>query len=206
MTIATPTRRSLLKGAAAATLATTAGLPAMAQDIEVTEMVMGDADAPVEVIEYASLTCPHCARFHTDVFPQLRANYIDTGKIRFVFREVYFDRFGLWGGMLARCDESRYFGVVDLLLKQQADWSRAGDPAAIVQAMRRVGAQAGLSQEQMEQCLSDGDTAQALVDEYQRNAERDNVRGTPSFIINGTPYGNMGYAAFVDAIEAELEG
>lgn len=205
MTIVTPTRRTLLKGAAAAGVASTVAGRAFAQEIEITDMVLGDPNAPVEVIEYASLTCPHCARFHTDVFPQIRANYVDTGKAKFVFREVYFDRFGLWGAMLARCDESRYFGVVDLLLKQQADWSRAGDPAAIITAMRRVGAQAGLSQEQMEQCLSDSEMAQALVEEYQRNSERDNVRGTPSFFINGEAFGNMGYGEFAAAIDSALE-
>ena len=78
----------------------------------IVEMVQGEADAPVEIIEYASYTCPHCASFHANQYPQLKANYIDTGKVRFVYREVYFDRFGLWASMLARCGgEMRFFGI-----------------------------------------------------------------------------------------------
>ncbi|MEL7214399.1 MAG: DsbA family protein [Pseudomonadota bacterium] len=196
-------RRTVLGGIAAAGALGATGLRAQAAP-EITEMIMGDPDAPVEVIEYASLTCPHCARFHTDVFPRLRENYIETGQVKFLFREVYFDRFGLWGGMLARCDESRYFGVIDLLLKQQAQWSRAGGPAEIVQAMRGIGAQAGLSAEQMEQCLSDRPMAEALVAQYQEHGREHTISGTPAFVIQGQMFGNMAYETFVERIEAAL--
>ena len=77
--------------------------------VAIPDMVIGAADAPVEVIEYASYTCPHCASFHANQFPQLKENYIDTGKIRFVYREVYFDRFGLWASMVARCGGQERF-------------------------------------------------------------------------------------------------
>ncbi|MDH3263488.1 MAG: DsbA family protein, partial [Paracoccaceae bacterium] len=81
----------------------------------VMEMTLGSPDAKVEVVEYASFTCPHCRNFHQNVFGQIKANYIDIGKIRFVYREVYFDRFGLWAGMVARCGGGqRYFGIAEL--------------------------------------------------------------------------------------------
>jgi len=82
-------------------------------------MVIGDADAPIEMIEYASFTCPHCARFHADVYPLLKADYIDSGKVKFIYREVYFDRFGLWASMIARCGgEARFFGLSNLIYEK----------------------------------------------------------------------------------------
>ena len=173
---------------------------AEAQEIDtsgVMEITMGDPNASITVIEYASYTCPHCARFHEDVFKDLKANYIDTGKINFVYREVYFDRLGLWAGMLARCaGPDGYFDVANLLYEQQADWARAGDPADVAAALRRLGLSAGMSGEQIDACLQDGDKAQAMVAVFQQNAEADNVRATPSFFINGEPYSNMSYADF----------
>ena len=100
---------------------------ARAQDSDVdtsmvVDMALGQEDAPITVIEYASFTCPHCANFHATVFDELRQNYIDTGKIRFIMREVYFDRFGLWAGMVARCsgDPAKYFGTADLVYSHDA--------------------------------------------------------------------------------------
>jgi len=117
-------RRELLKtGGAAIALSAGAGQMAFAQEatIEIQDMVMGAEDAPVEIIEYASFTCPHCARFHADVWPQLKADYVETGKVRFIYREVYFDRFGLWASMIARCGgEGRFFAFTDLIYKEQA--------------------------------------------------------------------------------------
>ena len=173
---------------------------AEAQEIDtsgVMEITMGDPNASITVIEYASYTCPHCARFHEDVFKDLKTNYIDTGKINFVYREVYFDRLGLWAGMLARCaGPDGYFDVANLLYEQQADWARAGDPADVATALRRLGLSAGMSGEQIDACLQDGEKAQAMVAVFQQNAEADNVRATPSFFINGEPYSNMSYADF----------
>ena len=90
--------------------------------VEIPDMVMGAADAPVEIIEYASFTCPHCANFHATTYPLLKADYIDTGKVRFVYREVYFDRFGLWASMIARCGgEMRFFGMAELIYEKQKE-------------------------------------------------------------------------------------
>lgn len=171
----------------------------------VLEMTMGNPDAPVTVIEYASFTCPHCRDFHAGSFKQLKSDYIDTNKINFVYREVYFDRYGLWAGMVARCGgPERYFGFTDLLYSTQSEWARAGDPPDVAQALKRLGRQGGLSEEQVTACLSDGDKAQAMVALYQKNAAADGVNSTPSFIINGTLHSNMPYSEFSSLIDAEL--
>ncbi|WP_293451070.1 DsbA family protein [Planktotalea sp.] len=178
---------------------------ATAQESEIQDMVLGDADATVEIIEYASFTCPHCASFHAGPFKDLKKDYIDTNKVKFVYREVYFDRFGLWGSMIARCaGPDRFFGMTDLLYKEQSLWSRAGDPAAIVAELRKLGLKGGMNDEMLDACLADADKAQAMVAWYQENAERDNVRSTPSFLINGEPYSNMNYADFSAIIDEKL--
>ena len=153
---------------------------------EVPDITLGDADAPVKVIEYASFTCPHCASFHNETFKDFKRDFIDTGKVHFIYREVYFDRFGLWASMVARCaGPERYMGVADLLYQTQSEWARAEDPAAIADSLKRIGAQAGLSQDVLDACLQDAAQAETLVAWYQANASRDNIRSTPSFLING---------------------
>jgi protein-disulfide isomerase len=178
---------------------------ATAQEGDIADMMQGSFDAKVEIIEYASYTCPHCASFHAGPYKDLKKDYVDTGKVKFVFREVYFDRFGLWASMIARCaGPDRFFGMTDLLFKEQSLWSRAGDPAAIVAELRKIGLKGGMDEAQLNACLEDADNAQALVAWYQENAERDNVRSTPSFLINGEPYSNMNYADFSAIIKEKL--
>ncbi len=171
------------------------------------DMTLGNPDAPVTVIEYASFTCPHCRTFHETAFKELKANYIDTGKINFVYREVYFDRYGLWASMIARCagTTQSFFGISDIVYERQAEWSRAADPAAIVNELRKIGLVAGLDAETMEACLQDGDKARTLVAWYQEHAEADGIDSTPSFVINGSKYGNMQYSEMAEIIEAELQ-
>lgn len=173
----------------------------------IAEMSLGNADAPVTVIEYASYTCPHCARFHEGPFKQLKADYIDTGKINFVYREVYFDRYGLWASMIARCagTPEAFFGMSDLFYQKQSEWARAGDATAIVGELRKIGLVAGLDAEKMEACLQDGEKAQTLVAWYQQNATADGVDSTPSFVINGKKYNNMSYAEMAELIDAAAE-
>ncbi len=184
--------------------------PAAAQDAAidtslVQEMSLGNPEARVTVIEYASFTCPHCRRFHETVMPKLKRDYIDTGKIRFVYREVYFDRFGLWAGMVARCGgPMRYFGIVDMIYENQSEWTAGGDPAKIVQNLRKFGKLAGITDEQLDACLSDGDKARALVTVYQQNAEADAIDATPTFVINGKKYSNMPYEDFVRILDEKL--
>jgi protein-disulfide isomerase len=194
--------RTLLSAAAAVMMTLTM---ASAQESEIPDMIQGDADAKVEIIEYASYTCPHCASFHAGPYKDLKKDYIETGKVKFIYREVYFDRFGLWASMIARCaGPDRFFGMTDLLYKEQSLWSRAGDPAAIVVELRKIGLKGGLDNDALDACLEDADNAQALVAWYQENAERDNIRSTPSFLINGEPYSNMNYPDFSAIIDEKL--
>ncbi|MCP5073449.1 MAG: DsbA family protein [Rhodobacteraceae bacterium] len=184
---------------------------AMAQEStesEIMEMVLGAEDAPVTVTEYASFTCPHCANFHETVFPNLKADYIDTGKVRFVYREVYFDRFGLWAGMLARCGgPEKYFGMVDLFYKRQREWAQSSaDPATVVEGMKKLGRVAGMSDEHMDACLQDSDQAKALVAAFQKNAEADGIDSTPSLVIGGVTHDNMPYAELRELLDEQLDG
>jgi protein-disulfide isomerase len=159
-------------------------------------MTLGAADAPVTIIEYASFTCPHCARFHETVFGDLVKEYVDTGKVRFIMRDVYFDRFGLWAAMLARCETDKFFAVSDLLYAQQSDWTKADSNEKIVENLYGIGRASGLADEAIGTCLQDNDKAQALVAAYQTNAEQDGIDSTPSFLINGKKYPNMSLEDF----------
>ena len=185
---------------------------AHAQEAEVdtstiAEMVIGAEDAPVTMIEYASYTCPHCANFHNSTFKKLKADYVDTGKVKFIYREVYFDRYGLWASMIARCSgPEKFFGISDLIYKGQSDWARAGGATEIVEELRKIGRLAGLESDQLEACLQDADKAQTLVTWYQENAEEHGIESTPTFIINGEKVANQPYEDMKKLIDAKLEG
>jgi protein-disulfide isomerase len=208
-----PNRRALMlalslasTGWASAALAQTATTQpaAPAAPITVADFGLGPAEAKVKVIEYASFTCPHCARFHAEVFPQLKKDYIDTGKIRFEYREVYFDRFGLWAAMIARCGgEMRYFGIAGMLFDQQKEWT-AGEPMTVAENLKKIGRTAGLEDAAMDQCLNDKPTAEALIAHYQANFAADQIEGTPTFLINGVKHSNMSYDDMKTLIETEL--
>lgn len=171
----------------------------------VQEMTLGADDAPVEIIEYASYTCPHCARFHEGPFKQLKTDYIDTGKVKFTYREVYFDRFGLWGSMVARCGgKQKFFGITTALYAQQSEWARLQDPVAIADALRKIGRTAGMNNEQLDACLNDAEQAETLVAWFEANAARDGISSTPSFMIDGRTYANMKFAEFQSIIDAKL--
>lgn len=171
----------------------------------IVEMVQGAEDAPVTVMEYASYTCPHCANWHETSYPQLK-DYIDEGKVRFVYREVYFDRPGLWASMIARCGgEQKFFGISDMLYEQQRDWAAGGDPAAIAAKLREIGLKAGLEEAQLEACLTDGDKAQELVSWFEENAKADDITSTPTFLINGEKHSNMAWADMAEIIDGLIE-
>ena len=173
------------------------------------EMSIGNPDAAVTVIEYASFTCPHCASFHASSFKQLKADYIDTGKINFIYRDVYFDRLGLWAAIVARCGdgaENRFFGIADMIYDKQRDWTQAGSPQEIVGELRKIGKTAGLTDADLDACFTDADKAQALYALYLQNAEEDGINSTPSFVINGRKYSNMAYDEMKEILDAALAG
>lgn len=191
--------------AAPAPEATPPAPSAEAAAIEVPEMVLGNPDAKVTIKEYASYTCPHCARFHADVFKQLKADYIDTGKVKFVFREVYFDRYGLWASVIARCGgEMRYFGINSILFDKQREWAASEDPAVVVENLKTIGRSAGLSNEALDTCLKDEKFVEAMVAKFQSNMAEDGVEATPTLFVNDTKHSNMTYADLKALIDAEL--
>ncbi|WP_341367424.1 DsbA family protein [Yoonia sp. BS5-3] len=173
---------------------------------EIVDMVKGNPDADVEVIEYASFTCPHCASFHANQFQLLNSNYLETGKIRFVYREVYFDRPGLWASMIARCtgDSDFFFAFSDLLYQRQSEWLAGGDPSVIINELRTLAKTAGLDDATLDACLSDAAKAEALFTWYQENADRDGINSTPSFLIDGEKYGNMAYDEFAGILDGKI--
>ncbi|HHC29023.1 MAG TPA: DsbA family protein [Rhodobacterales bacterium] len=184
-------------------------LPALGQDageVElVPDVVLGDPDAPVTVIEYASYTCPHCSHFYLDQAKQLKANYVDTGKVKFIHREVYFDRFGLWGGLLAHCGgDLRYHGLSGLIYEKQKEWIGSGDPDEIIANLTTLGKSAGLSEDQIDTCLNDTEMATRLVATFQEQAGADEINATPTLIIDGKKYSNMGYDALAKIIDERL--
>lgn len=162
--------------------------------------VMGDPDAPVTIIEYVSLTCPHCARFHTHVFPDIKKDFIDAGIAKLELREVYFDRLGLQGAMVARCGgEGRYFGFIDHMLRTQREWTREEDERVAFMKIGRVG---GLSSEQVAACLDDEGAAKALVTQYMEFRKDPRLTGTPTLIVNEEKIENPSYDNLAEAINA----
>jgi protein-disulfide isomerase len=147
------------------------------------DKVLGKDDAPVTIIEYASLTCSHCANFHANTFPALKEKYIDTGKVRLIFREFPLDPLSTAASMMARCSaEPRYFPLVSLLFKQQREWAGSEKPLEDLLAIAR---QAGFTQESFEACLKDQKIYDGLNDVKKRGAEVHGVNSTPTFFING---------------------
>jgi len=172
---------------------------------DVMEMSKGNPDSGVTLIEYASFTCPFCRSFHENVYPSLIADYIEPGLINFVYREVYFDRYGLWAGMVARCGGPlRYFGMVDLIYAQQSEWT-SGSPAEISENLRRIGRTAGLSNEELDACMTDAAMAEAMIANYEANMEVHAISGTPSFVLNDEMYGNMNYNDLREILDAAIE-
>ena len=177
----------------------------VARPVSLPDIVLGSAKAPVTITEYASMSCPHCAAFGENVFPMLRSKYIDTGKVRFVFREFPLDIKAAAASMLARCvadgDAEKYFGVVRLLFQQQERLM-----AQTTETLKLIGKQAGMSEAAVETCVKD----QALLDKLaadQRFAFQDlKVDSTPTFFVNGERLkGSMSYEELEERIKPHLK-
>ncbi len=160
------------------------------------DVAQGPANAKVTIIEYASLTCSHCATFHATTYPELKKRYIDTGQVRFILREFPLDPLATAGFMLARCEgEGKYYPITDLLFSQQRNWAYVEKPLDALQAMMR---QAGFSKEKFEGCLRDQKVYDAVNAVKKRGEETLKVTSTPTFFINGQRHsGNMS----IDEIE-----
>ena len=170
------------------------------------DMALGPADAPVTITEYASMTCPHCAAFNATVFPKIKAAYIDTNKIRYVFREFPLDIKAAAGSMLSRCiakeDSAKYFAVTDMLFKQQGDWVMKNT----TETLTRIGKQAGLSQQAVDDCLKDQALLDKIVADQKYASEVLKVDSTPTFFLNGEKIkGETSFEEFDKRIKALLK-
>jgi len=146
------------------------------------EMAIGTDSAPITVIEYASMTCPHCAHFSETTFPELKKRYIDTGKVRFLFREFPLDRLAFAGFLLARCvPPDKYFPMIETLFAQQRDWVVQSP----LQPMRAIAKQAGVSQEAFDACLEDRKLIEGIEKVRSQAADKFGVNSTPTFFVNG---------------------
>ena len=167
------------------------GNDAQAQDLPpiadlLADRVLGDPKAPITVIDYASLTCSHCATFHTGTLPEFKKNWIDTGKAKLIYRDFPLDRYALRASKLARCLGSgeRYFNFLDVLFKGQASWLEAKNIDVALTGMAKL---AGLSQKQIEACDANKELAEGIVTMRQAGSTKYNVESTPTIIINDKP-------------------
>jgi protein-disulfide isomerase len=146
------------------------------------DKVLGRTDAPVTIVEYASATCPHCAAFHKDVFPQLKSEFIDTGKVRFIFREFPFDDLALAAFMLARCaPPDKYFPMIDVLFEQQKVWASKEARTEL----GKIAQLAGIGEDGFDKCLKNEDLAKGIMAIRDKAANTYGVEATPTFFVNG---------------------
>jgi protein-disulfide isomerase len=163
--------------------------------------VLGDPKAPITLIEYASFTCPHCAYFHTQILPEIKKKWIDTGKVRLIYRDFPLDQVAAKAAQIAECaGNDRYFGVIDLIFRGQATWATASDPVAELAKPLRI---AGLGESEIKACLANEAKANEVVADF-RGGEALGVNSTPSLFINGTLYKGARSVEELDAAFAKL--
>jgi len=178
----------------------------VAKPVSLPDMAIGPADAKVTITEFASMTCPHCAAFNAETFPKIKAEYIDTGKIRYIFREFPLDIKAAAGSMLARCiakdDAGKYFAVVDLLFRQQNDWVVKNT----TETLTRIGKQAGLSAPEVEACLKDQTLLDKIAADQKYASDVLKVDSTPTFFVNGERLkGSMSFEELEERIKPLLK-
>ena len=200
-------RRTFLASTAGA--AVTFSLPAFAQTVEglmnnipLEDKVMGDANAPITIVEYASMTCPHCKTFHDRILPDLKKDYIDTGKAKYILRPFPFDgdRRGEAAFMLALCaPNDNYYAMIDALFATQAAWGGQGNP---VPELLRISKLAGMSEADFKACLGNQDLLTKMVQGRNKAVKEFGVRATPTVFINGEKVGEPSLANLKEAIDA----
>jgi protein-disulfide isomerase len=177
----------------------------VAKPVALPDMALGSAKASVTITEYASMSCPHCAAFEQNVFPMIRSKYIDTGKVRYVFREFPLDIKAAAVSMVARCmagdDAEKFFGAIDIMFKQQDQLMRDTQ-----ESLKRIGGQAGMSGDAVEACVKN----QAMLDKLSADEQFANetlkVDATPTFFINGEmSKGAMSFEEMEQKIKAALK-
>ena len=161
--------------------------------------ILGSDDAENIIVEYASLTCPHCATFHGDVFPRIKSKLVDTGKVKYIFRDYPIDPLAMAGSMIAHCSgDTKYFGVIDVLLKTQEEW--LFDNENPYNGLLKVARLAGLSEENVKVCLSDNELFSMIEENQKLASSRFGVNGTPAIFVNNKKISSLNF----DTILAEL--
>lgn len=185
-----PQVKGLLAGLALLIAAAFAG-PAAAEPA-LKDLALGKEDAPVTIIEYASLTCPHCATFHALALPKLKQDYIDTGKVRLIFRDFPLDGLAARAAMLARCSgPDRYYGFLDVLFRQQKGWATSPKPLDSLAQIARLG---GIGADAFNACMANKQVEDYVLKSRLQGQSEFNVTGTPTFVINGKPHkGGYGF-------------
>lgn len=200
-------RRTLNIGFLAIGAAALAPRLALAEEVDLAAAlaprIEGDPNAKLTMIEYSSLTCPHCAAFHAETLPQIRETYIATGKLRLEARDFPLDQYALRAAAMARCaSENRYFALMDMLFKQQSNWARATDP---IGAIKQIGRLAGISGERADSCMSNEALLDGILKIRLAGQQDHEVSSTPTFVIGKEKVvGAQPFEAFRKAIEPQL--
>lgn len=168
------------------------------------DRVLGDPNAPVTMIEYSSLGCPHCASFHANTLPTIKKNFIDTGKVRLVMRDFPLGGPAYVAALMAHCARpEQYFEMIDVLFQQQANWAGSEDPR---KALAMIGKFRGMSQEKFDQCTNDEERLNNIRNVQLEAQEKYGVNATPTFFINGQKVsGSQPYEVFESAINEALK-
>jgi protein-disulfide isomerase len=184
-------------------LALGAPTAARSSDVVLDERVLGADDAPVTMIEFSSLTCPHCAEFHTETLPKIKEQYVTPGKVRLVYRDFPLDPLAMAAAMLPHCAGSeRYFGLLEALFRSQATWARSPEPAKELERLSRF---AGLSPTAFQECLNNQELLQAIQQRAEAARGEYNITSTPTFVINSQKIvGARSFEEFQKVIEQQL--
>ena len=165
------------------------------------EIFLGNKDAKIVVIEYASMTCIHCATFHKNVYPKIKENYIDTNKIKFIFRDFPLDKQALFGSVLAKCaPKEKYFDFVKLILNTQKKWISSDN--TFQDKLKNIGKLAGLNENKINNCFKDEKIVDDILKSRTAAEKKYNINSTPSLIINEKKYSAMSYENFEKIIES----
>lgn len=206
--------RSLGLGAVAAAFLALTILPTVGQDsakpdasakagseAPLPEMALGSENAPVTIVEYSSLSCPHCAAFHKDVLPKLKAEYIDKGKVRYIVREFPLNEAALAGAVVARClDPSRFFPFIETLFAHQDQWAFKED---VQTPLKQFAKQAGMPEEEFNKCL-DNEALQKKILAVREKGSKEGVNATPTLFVNGKKMNGLTFEALVEAMKPYL--
>lgn len=175
---------------------------AVPRDGMTADMVLGNPDAPATIVEYSSLTCPHCASFHAETLPKIKQEWIETGKAKLIYRDFPLDGVALGAAMLTRCvAPERYFGFLETLFSTQKTWAYSKNPLA---ELSRLATLAGIPQDKFQACLSDQQMMAGIKAKQNEGQEKFQITSTPTFVVNGKVIaGNQPYEAFAQALGAQ---